>query len=106
MKKGMPWESPSLDAWVFLKYAGEVSLPKLKLFPLLDHVASFSSINTWKLPSHQNVTALIISGLVHQIDNIPNLWQEKIHKPTILNINYCYYAQVALLHENDPLKNL
>ena len=66
MKKGMPWASPSLDAWVFLKYAGinHRGIPKLRLFTLLDHSISSSSLDPWKLPPHQTRNKLI-RGLVH-----------------------------------------
>ena len=70
MKKGMPWASPSLDAWVFLKFAGvnHGGIPKLRLFTLLDHIISSSSLDPWKLPSHQTPSNLI-RGLVHNQNN-------------------------------------
>ena len=66
MKKGMPWASPSLDAWVFLIYAGvnHRGIPKLRAFTLLDHIVSSSSLDPWKLPPHQTQNKLI-RGLVH-----------------------------------------
>ena len=66
MKKGMPWASPSLDAWVFLIYAGvnHRGIPKLRAFTLLDHIVSSSSLDPWKLPPHQTRNTLI-RGLVH-----------------------------------------
>ena len=66
MKKGMPWASPSLDAWVSLNMVGmnHGGIPKLRLFTLLDHIISSSSLDPWKLPSHQTSSKLI-RGLVH-----------------------------------------
>ena len=54
-EEGDAWASPSLDAWVFLEYAGvnHRGIPKLRAFTLLDHIASYSSLDPWKLPPHQ-----------------------------------------------------
>ena len=101
MKKGMPWASPSLDAWVFLKYAGmnHGGIPKLRLLTLLDHVISSFSLDPWKLPSHQTRSNLI-SGLVHNQKFTCSAWTQSL--PTLLDITHSYWN---LMEQRNPLKH-
>ena len=96
-KEWMPsGASPSLDAWVSLNiYLGCLGIPKLELLPLLLLLTSRPprSSNT---SSTQNLTELLVAGLVHMINKIPScialtlLYNYKQTLPTI-----CYHNSMT-----------
>ena len=93
MKKGMPWASPSLDAWVFLNIAGMThgGIPKFRLFTLLDHIISSFSLAPWKLPSHQTQDSFI-RGLVQNQKLLYSVMIQSI--PKLLDISYSHQCFV------------
>ena len=75
MKKGMPWASPSFDAWYFLNIFGvPLVILKLELVPLLD-LLSPSSLMTLKN---------LLEGLVHFKSNPLRYYKDKLFKLNLI----------------------
>ena len=99
MKKGMPWASPSFDAWVFLKYAWVThgGIPKLRLFHLLDHIIS-SPLLILENFLHTKLKVNFIRGLVHK-KFLYSAWTQLL--PMLLDISYSHWY---FMEQKDPFK--